>query len=194
MKTHIYLVLVISVLLGCKFGDKNDVYNDDDFDFLHNEDVSITESIKQIDNVVSLIDNISLDSTLRKEYANRVNFEYIVYTYKGKPVKATSVLNENTYTVEATYYIHENLPYYIKGTMRDRDRASGNYTHKELATYLNGEKVLRRLQRTGINQENRASDLSQMPQEDITHTIYSPELDAENRYKEVMKILGTPID
>lgn len=194
MKLSIYYILIITVLFGCKFGGQEGDYHDSNFNFLSDESLTTDESITQIDYAVEVIDKIRLDSTTRKDYANRVNFEYVVYTYNDKPVKVSSIINENTYRVQATYYIHNNLPYYIKGTMRDRDRASGNYTHKELQTYLNSKKVLRRLQRTGINQENRASDLSQVAQEDITHTVYVPELDAENRYKEVMRILGTPVD
>ena len=194
MRISICFILIISCLIGCNPGSKNGVFKESDFTFMHSKAMPIDESIAKIRYAVSVIDNIELDSTTRKDYANRVNYQYTIYTYKGQPLKVSSVLNENTYTVQATYYIHNNLPYYIKGKMRDRDRASGNYTHKEMVTFLNGKKVLRRLQKTGINQENRTSDLSQVAQEDITHTIYVPELDAENRYKEVMRILGTPID
>lgn len=194
MKTSIGYIVIFLCLIGCQPSSKNGVIRESDFTFMNSNTASTDESVHKIREIVSALDDAELDSTTRKEYANRVNYEYIVYTYNGKPVKVSSEINENTYTVQATYYIHNNYPYYIKGKMRDRDRASGNYTHKELETFLNGQKVLKRLQKTGINPENRAADLSQMTQEDITHTIYVPELDAENRYKEVMRILGTPVD
>lgn len=190
MKTILLYITIILFTLSCQSND----YAEGLDRLMTDKKLSTEEAIQIIDGVVNTVNTFEVDTVKRKEYANRVNFEYLIFSKNGRPIKVSSILNENTYTVNSTYYIHNQRPYYIEGYMRDRDRASGNYTHKEMQTYLDGKRVLRRLQKTGINQENRPSDLSQFPQEDITHTIYSPELDGEDRYKEVMKILGNPID
>ena len=190
MKTVGFYIFLIILSIGCRSAADSSPLEI----VMNSDNMPMSEVSKVIDKAVKNVNATKLDSTTRKEYADRVAYDYVIYTMDDVPVKVNSTLNENTYTVQSSYYLHDGLPYYIEGTMRDRDRASGNYTHQELKTYLNATKVLQRLQKTAVNQENRASDLSNITQEDITHTIYSPELDAENRYKEVLRILGNPID
>lgn len=190
MKISRMYILLLLLSWSCKpaidYGGITDVMNGDD--------IPLSEVKNIIDKTVKEIESSTLKSSQTNKYYNNANHTNTIYKVDGYPVKVSSIIKENTFTIQSTYYIRDGLPYYIQGTMRDKDRFSSNYTHQEISTYLNGTKVLQRLVKTAVNQENRASDLSKITQEDITHTIYAPELDAENRYKEVMKILGTPID
>ena len=118
-----------------------------------------------------------------------MKYNYTIYRSSSEPVKITADIHDETYTVRATYYIHDSIPYFMQGTMRDQDRASGRYTHQELITYFNGKKVIKQLKKTALNKENRASDLSHIPSVDITEDIKQPDLDALLRYEEVKSIL-----
>ena len=157
-------------------------------------DMALKEVKNAIDQAVMHLDASQLDTIVNSDYYNGVAYDYTIYKINNVPVKVKSKLKAVTYTIESSYYLYNNKPYYIYGTMRDQDRASGNYTHQIITTYLNENKVLSRLRKTAVNQENRASDLTNLALVDITNTIYAPELDAENRYKEVMTILGTPVE
>ena len=187
MKNIYLFILLIIVASACQ----------SDFDIadldslLRNQDVSKEKALKIIEKAYTAVESSDLKTSIKSELRSNVEYTYTIYKSATQPVKITTDIQEETYTVRATYYIHDSIPYYMHGTMRDQDRASGRYTHQELFTYLNGKEVIKQLRKTAMNQENRASDLSHIPTVDITENIKQPDLDATLRYEEVKNILKT---
>lgn len=184
IKINLYLLIII-FLSACQ----SDVDTAALDKMLHGQDVAKDEALSIIEKAYNSIESSKLDSTVSHELRSGVSYDYTIYRRDGKPVKITYDINEDTYTVKANYYVHDTIPYYIHGTMRDRDRASGRYTHQELYTYLDGKKVIKQLKKTGINRENRSSDLRHIEKVDNTSNIKQPDLDASMKLEEVKTIL-----
>ena len=183
---NIYL-FVLFIIVGSACQSDFDIATLDSL--LRNQDVSNEKALKIIDKAYTAVESSNLKTSAKSEYRSNVEYSYTIYRSAGQPVKITADIQAETYTVRAIYYVHDSIPYYIHGTMRDQDRASGSYTHQELFTYLNGENVIKQLKKTATNKENRASDLSDIPTVDITKNIKQPDLDAAMRYEEVINIL-----
>ncbi len=181
---YTFLILMI-VVSACQ----SDFDNADLDSLLRNQDVSKERALKIIEKAYAAVESSELKTSLKNELRSNVKYYYTIYRSAGQPVKITTDIHDETYTVRATYYIHDSIPYFMQGTMRDQDRASGRYTHQELITYFNGKEVIKQLRKTALNKENRASDLSHIPSVDITEDIKQPDLDAILRYEEVKSIL-----
>lgn len=185
MKNIYFYTLLIFIVSACQSEMDTKALDK----MLRNQDVSKEKALKIIESAYNNVESSNLKTTLKNEIRSNVEYNYTIYRSADQPVKITYDIQAETYTVKATYYVHDSIPYYIHGTMRDQDRASGNYTHQELFTYLNGKEVIQQLRKTAVNQENRASDLSDIPSVDITKHIKQPDLDAAMKLEEVKNIL-----
>ncbi len=183
---YTYLILTLIILLSACQSDSAAALDN----MLRNQGKSVDHELEIIENAYRAVESSVLVSSRRSQIRAGVQHNYTIYSSNGLPVKIDYDLKGDTYTVKASYYIHDTIPYYINGTMRDQDIASGRYTHQELHTYLNGKKVIKQLRKTAVNLENRASDLSSIPTVDITKDIKQPDLDATLKYEEVRDILN----
>ena len=181
---YLYLLTIITVSACQSSIDSSSLEN-----MLLNQNESKEKSIQIIENACSSIESSALEVSLKNEIRAGITYDYKIYRSNGLPVKISYDIRGDSYTVQASYYIHDTIPYFIHGTMRDQDRASGKYSHQELFTYLDGKKVIKQLKKSAINEENRASDLSDIESVDVTKYIKQPDLDASMKYEEVKNIL-----
>ncbi len=183
--TYLYILLVI-IASACQSGTNTDALDS----MLRNQDVSKEVALEIIQKEYKSVESKDLTTYTKSNVRSGIPYDYTIYRSDNIPVKIVCDIKATTYTVQAIYYIHDTIPYYIYGTMRDQDIASGQYTHQELYTYLDGNKVIQQLRKTAVNNENRASNLSDIPTVDITKDILQPDLDASMKYEEIQRILS----
>lgn len=186
MKFFILFILTVMIASACT----QTKGNADLIRLINSKDMTQTEALEIIEEAYHYTETLQLDSINNQQVRSGVAYTYTFYKSGEAIVKIDCKIKAATYSGRSSYYLQDSIPYYIHGHMRDKDIASGRYTHQELFTYLDGKKVIKQLRKTGINQENRASDLSDIVSVDITNQIKQPELDAILRKEEVEVMLN----